>query len=78
MARADFAMADLRGAHFTECVLAGAQFSNAKLAGARFAGCDLRGIGGMASLAGATIRSDDLLTLAELLADALGITIEAI
>jgi uncharacterized protein YjbI with pentapeptide repeats len=76
LTRADFAMADLRGAQFTDCVLTGAQFSNAKLAGARFAGCDLTGIGGMASFAGAIIRSDDLFALTALLADALGIAIE--
>lgn len=77
LTRADFAMADLRGAEFVDCAMAGAQFSNAKAAGARFAGCDLSGAGGVGSLAGATIRADDLLALTNLLADALGITIEA-
>ncbi|HCT81862.1 MAG TPA: hypothetical protein DGT23_35840 [Micromonosporaceae bacterium] len=53
-----------------------AQFSNAKVAGVRFSGCDLAGIGGVASIAGATIRTDDVLALTELFARELGITIE--
>lgn len=73
---ADFAMADLRGAQFIDCTLTGAQFSNAKASGARFSGCTLDGVGGLASLAGATIHADDLHALTYLLADALGITIE--
>jgi uncharacterized protein YjbI with pentapeptide repeats len=77
LARADFYGADLRGVVFNDCVLAGAQFSAAKMAGARFAGCDLSGIGGVASLAGAIIRADDVLALTELFAAELGITIEA-
>jgi uncharacterized protein YjbI with pentapeptide repeats len=77
LAGADFAGADLRGTVFTECGLSGAQFSNAKASGARFIDCDLAGIGGIGSLAGATIRSDDLLTLTGLLARELDITIEA-
>jgi uncharacterized protein YjbI with pentapeptide repeats len=75
--RADFVGADLRGAVFDGCDLSGAQFSNAKLAGTRFSGCDLTGLGGVASLAGATIRADDLAALTELLAEALGITVES-
>ena len=74
---ADFGGADLRGVVFTECGLEGAQFSHAKAKGARFLDCDLAGIGGIGSLAGATIRSDDLLTLTGLLARELDITIEA-
>jgi len=74
--RADFTGADLRGAVFEDCDLSGAQFSNAKLDGARLAGCDLTGLGGVASLAGATVRADDLAALTELLAGALGITVE--
>jgi uncharacterized protein YjbI with pentapeptide repeats len=74
---ADFGGADLRGVVFTECGLQGAQFSSAKAAGARLLDCDLTGIGGIGSLAGATIRSGDLLTLTALLARELGITIEA-
>jgi uncharacterized protein YjbI with pentapeptide repeats len=74
---ADFAGADLRGVVFTGCELGGAQFSNAKANGARFLDCDLAGIGGIGSLAGATIRSGDLLTLTGLLARELDITIEA-
>lgn len=76
LSRADFAGADVRGVVFTECQLSGAQFSNAKASGARFLDCELAGIGGIASLAGATIRSDDLLTLTDLLARELDITIE--
>jgi uncharacterized protein YjbI with pentapeptide repeats len=62
--------------HFDRCNLTAAQFSTAQLAGARFTGCELSGIGGVASLAGATVAADDLLALTELLADALGITVE--
>ena len=76
LAGADFAGADLRGVVFTDCGLGGAQFSNAKASGARFIDCDLSGIGGIGSLTGATIRSDDLLTLTGLLARELDITIE--
>lgn len=74
--RADFVGADLRGAVFDGCDLSGAQFSNAKMAGARLVDCDLTGLGGVASLAGATVRADDLQALTELLAEALGITVE--
>ncbi|HEX6684630.1 MAG TPA: pentapeptide repeat-containing protein [Candidatus Limnocylindrales bacterium] len=77
LARADFVGADLRGASFFECGMGAAQFSNAKASGAQFLDCDLSGIGGIGSLAGAKIRSDDLLTLTGLLARELGITIEA-
>jgi uncharacterized protein YjbI with pentapeptide repeats len=73
---ADFVGADLRGVLFENCDLSGAQMSNAKLAGARFARCDLLGLGGVASLAGATVQADDLAALTELLAQALGITVE--
>jgi uncharacterized protein YjbI with pentapeptide repeats len=74
--RADFVGADLRGTLFKRCDLSAAQFSNAKLEGARFADCDLTALGGVASLAGATVRADDLAVLTELLAEALGITVE--
>ncbi|NUO59921.1 MAG: pentapeptide repeat-containing protein [Hamadaea sp.] len=74
--RADFIGADLRGVLFERCDLTAAQFSNAKLEGARFIDCDLTGLGGVASLAGATVRADDLVVLTELLADALGISVE--
>jgi uncharacterized protein YjbI with pentapeptide repeats len=73
---ADFMGADLRGVLFQDCDLTAAQMSNAKLAGARFANCDLVGLGGVASLAGATVQADDLAALTELLAKALGITVE--
>jgi uncharacterized protein YjbI with pentapeptide repeats len=76
LTRADFAMSDLRGAQFTDCTLIGAQFSNAKASGARFARCELSGIGGVTALAGATIQADDLAVITNLLAEALGITIE--
>ncbi|NUT37409.1 MAG: pentapeptide repeat-containing protein [Hamadaea sp.] len=74
--RADFVGADLRGAVFDGCDLSGAQFSNAKAEGTRILGCDLTGLGGVASLAGATVRADDLQALTELLAEALGIVVE--
>jgi uncharacterized protein YjbI with pentapeptide repeats len=73
---ADFVGADLRGVLFENCDLSGAQVSNAKLDGARFANCDLVGLGGVASLAGATVQANDLAALTELLAQALGITVE--
>lgn len=73
---ADFMGADLRGALFENCDLTTAQMSNAKLDGARFVRCDLLGLGGVASLAGATVQADDLAALTELLAQALGITVE--
>jgi uncharacterized protein YjbI with pentapeptide repeats len=73
---ADFIGADLRGVRFENCDLNSAQMSNAKLDGARFVNCDLVGLGGVASLAGATVQADDLAALTELLAEALGITVE--
>ena len=74
---ADFMGADLRGVLFENCDLSSAQMSNAKLDGARFVRCDLMGLGGVASLAGATVQADDLAALTELLAQALGITVES-
>jgi uncharacterized protein YjbI with pentapeptide repeats len=74
---ADFLGADLRGVLFDNCDLSTAQMSNAKLGGARFVRCDLFGLGGVASLSGATVQADDLAPLTELMAQALGITVEA-
>lgn len=77
LTRADFSGADLRKVRFTRCRLAGAQFSNAKVSELRFEECDLGGLGGVGSLAGATIRSDDLFSLTDLFAAELGISLEA-
>ncbi len=77
LAQADFQGADLRSTRFERCVLAGAQFSNATLKDTRFTDCDLSGLGGAASLAGATIQGGDHLGLLRTLAAALGITVEA-
>jgi uncharacterized protein YjbI with pentapeptide repeats len=74
--QANFIEADLSGVRFRDCDLTGAQFSGATLVGARFAGCDLTGIGPVTSLRGAIITSSDALTLARILAESLGITIE--
>jgi uncharacterized protein YjbI with pentapeptide repeats len=74
---ADFTGADLRRAEFISCDLTGAQFSNGNCTGARFTGCDLSGIGGVASLSGATITADDLIALSHTFARALGITVVA-
>ena len=76
LAQADFQGADLRDTRFERCVLAGAQFSNATLKDTRFVDCDLSGLGGAASLAGATIQGGDHLGLLRTLAAALGITVE--
>lgn len=76
LSRADFIGADLRGVVFSGCRLTSAQFSNARMARARLVDCELEGIGGVASLSGATVRSDDLLVLTELFARELGITVE--
>lgn len=73
---ASFQEADLRKVRFEDCDLSGAQLSNAKMTGARLSGCVLAGVGGVASLAGATVHSRDLSTLARSLAGALGMTIE--
>ncbi len=74
--QANFIEADLSGVQFRDCDLTAAQFSGATLTGARFAGCDLTGITGVTSLRGAIIASSDALTLARILAESLGITIE--
>jgi hypothetical protein len=73
---ADFTDADLRGASFTRCDLTGAQFSSATMTGTRFRGCELAGIGGVTSWTGAVVHQDDLLELAHILANALGIVVE--
>jgi uncharacterized protein YjbI with pentapeptide repeats len=75
LTRADFTGADIRGASFFGCDLSGAQFSQVKADGARFDGCWLEGVGGVASLRGAAIRSDDLVALSRTFALALGIEI---
>jgi uncharacterized protein YjbI with pentapeptide repeats len=72
----NFQNADLRGAHFERCDLTGAQFSNAQMSGTYFSDCVLFDIRGVTSLAGATVRSDDILGLARSLANALGIKVE--
>ncbi|MGI9005152.1 MAG: pentapeptide repeat-containing protein [Streptosporangiaceae bacterium] len=76
MGQADFTEADLRGARFENCDLTGAQFSGARMTGTRFARCDLTEITGVTSMRGAVITSADAVTLAYILAGALGITIE--
>lgn len=76
LAQADFQGADLRDARFERCSLAGAQFSGATLRDTRFVDCDLSGIGGAASLSGATVQGGDHLGLLRTLAAALGITVE--
>jgi uncharacterized protein YjbI with pentapeptide repeats len=75
MTGTDFTGTDIRGATFVGCDLAGAQFSQVKADGARFENCWLEGIGGVASLRGAAIRSDDLVSLSKVFARALGIDI---
>jgi uncharacterized protein YjbI with pentapeptide repeats len=75
--RADFANANLGGAHFVRCDLTAAQFSGASMVGTRFTGCTLAGIGGVTSFDGATITTNDLLELSYALATALGITVES-
>jgi uncharacterized protein YjbI with pentapeptide repeats len=77
LTRADFANADLRGARFVRCDLSGAQFSHAQAEGARFENCWLEGVGGVAHLRGASVSSDDLVSLSRVLAAALGIEIVA-
>ncbi|ONI84455.1 hypothetical protein ALI144C_14990 [Actinosynnema sp. ALI-1.44] len=72
---ADFQDADLRRVRFEACDLRGAQFANAQLGEAKFTDCHLLGIGGVTSLRGATVDSDDLGGLAYSLAAALGIKI---
>jgi uncharacterized protein YjbI with pentapeptide repeats len=74
--QADFQNADLRSVSFENCDLTSAQFSNALMDGARFSDCRLLGINGVTSLKGAIVRSDDLPSLAQSLAHALGIIIE--
>jgi uncharacterized protein YjbI with pentapeptide repeats len=76
MGQADFTEADLRGARFEDCDLTGAQFSGARMTGTRFARCDLTDITGVTSMRGAVVTSADAVTLAYILARALGITIE--
>ncbi len=76
MAQADFTEADLRGARFEDCDLTGAQFSGARMTGTRFARCDLTEVSGVTSMRGAVVTSADAVTLAYILAGALGITIE--
>ncbi|MEO5874871.1 MAG: pentapeptide repeat-containing protein [Streptosporangiaceae bacterium] len=71
-----FQSADLRGARFERCDLTGAQFSHAQMAGTRFADCVLAGLGGVASLKGAIIKSTDAMALVYSLAASMGITIE--
>lgn len=74
--QADFTEADLRGARFEDCNLTGAQFSGARMTGTRLARCELTEINGVTSLRGAVITSADAVTLAYILANALGIAIE--
>ncbi|MGI5492685.1 pentapeptide repeat-containing protein [Microtetraspora malaysiensis] len=76
MPEADFQNADLRGVRFERCDLTRAQFSQAQMGGAHFADCTLVGIGGVTSLKGAIVRSQDAQGLLYVLAGAMGITIE--
>jgi uncharacterized protein YjbI with pentapeptide repeats len=68
--------ADLTGATFDDCDLTGAQFTSATCTAAVFRGCRLTGLRGVEGLKGATVSGTDLWAVADLLAGALGITVE--
>lgn len=72
---ADFGSASMSDVRFVDCDLTGAEFREVRLDRARFEACTLDGIGGVTSLAGATIDPLDLIGLSHQLAEALGITI---
>ncbi|UYM05991.1 pentapeptide repeat-containing protein [Solicola gregarius] len=71
----DFASASLTDVRFVDCNLTGADFREVTLDRVRFEACVLDGIGGVTSLAGATIDPLDLVGLGYQLASALGIAI---
>lgn len=72
----DFASSALTDVRFVDCDFTGAEFREASLERVRFEACVLDGLGGVASLAGATIDPLDLITLSHQLASAIGITID--
>lgn len=76
LAKADFQGAILKAAWFERCDLTGAQFSQADMAGAYLSDCILYGVNGVSGMKGATVRMQDMSTLVDSLATALGILID--
>lgn len=72
---ADFSSATLTDVVFADCDLTEAEFSNARMTDVGLERCELVRLVGIAGLAGATIGREDLLQVADSLADALGIRI---
>ncbi|MEV0393963.1 pentapeptide repeat-containing protein [Polymorphospora rubra] len=72
---ADFTGADLGGASFVGCDLTGARFDNATMTGTRFRDCVLLDVAGVTSWRGAVVEAADLIQLAHVFADALGVRI---
>lgn len=73
---ADFAGARLTDVWFDRCDLTGATFTQATTTRVRFTASRLEDVRGVASLRGSTIEPRDLLDLASLLADAMGIEVD--
>ncbi|QGN31960.1 hypothetical protein GJV80_03125 [Microlunatus sp. Gsoil 973] len=77
LAGSDWGAARLTDVSFTDCDLTEAAFSNARMSRVRFVRCRLLRLSGVAGLAGATIDPADLSELAETLAAAVGIRVDA-
>lgn len=72
----DFSSASLTDVVFADCDLTEVEFSNSAMTEVRLERCELVRLVGIAGLAGATIGREDLLQVAESLADGLGILVE--
>lgn len=74
--QADFSGARLWDVCFEDCSLNGATFLEGRVRDVRIERCPMVGVGGVQALRGATIAGAEALSLTDLLADALGITLE--
>ncbi|WP_055700135.1 pentapeptide repeat-containing protein [Streptomyces silaceus] len=74
---ADFQSAELRSVRFVNCSLVGAQFSHADMKNVRFENCDLADVNGVTGFRGATVQGPGAMDLALLVAEEMGVTIEA-
>lgn len=76
LTEADLQEAKLSGVGVHDCAMTRAQLSHVRIEGLRLHGSDLTGLGGVASLRGATVGSDQVMALAHAVLAELGVSVD--